>query len=177
MGGMAPAAQGAAPGVPQQIPVAGAQGHRGTSTAGTVCCPCQTEGGRKAARWGGGTDVIHHRLFIRRGHDPRELEGSPEVKFHPAPAATATGHGHSPGPGTMGTDLPPLSPPTLAGPHPGSSPSCWDGHRQAGVSLNLAGILPMTSAQWRLLIVLFGEIISSSPWQPCMGGMPDFFPN
>jgi len=93
--------------------------------------------------------------------------------------------GHSPGPGGRGNRPATPVPILRLQPHhrragndgqPGSSPSCWDDHGWAGVLLNSAGILPMPSAEWTLHLVLFKEIIKSSPWQPCKGAMPDFFP-
>lgn len=136
-------------------PVPGTWGHLGTNTAGTVCClwcHCQAQGGWKAGWW-------HQCHSPQAVYHARGFKGSAEVKFHPAPAATAS---------HMGTALAqaPWEQSCHHCPHPhlqahssGSSPWCWDGHRHTRVSLNLAGILPMTSAQWRLLIILFAEII------------------
>lgn len=70
-----------------------------------------------------------------------------------------------------------MCPPPQAGwPWEMDSPSsCFHDHGWAGVSPNPTEILPMTSVRWRPDIVLFKGIISSCPWQPFEGGMPDFF--
>lgn len=173
LGGMAPAAQGADP----EVPISSFWlGHILAQTLQEyVVVPGVIVRHREDGKQGGGIGVIHHRLFISMAIISKSWKGSAEVKFHPAPAATAT---------HMGTAQAPWEQTCHHCPHPQLqvhsqvlSPWCWNGHRQSRVSLNPAGILPMTSAQWRLLIVLFAEIIWSSPWQPCTGGMPDFFPN
>lgn len=106
------------------------------------------------------------------GHDPRQSDG--RVTWFTwgeiPPSAESHGHkeGYSPGPGDCG-NRPATTVPVLHlrahHPRPGSdgqtssSSSHWDDHGWAGVSPNPAGILPMTSAEWRLCIVLFKEII------------------
>lgn len=88
------------------------------------------------------------------------------VKYHLGPTATATLMGTALAWGTVGTDLRPLSPSYSADApaqgndgQPGSSLSHWDDHRWAGVSPSPTGILPMTSAEQRLCVVLFKGII------------------
>lgn len=162
---------GMAPGVPHQLPEAGAWGQLDMSRDNLLSLGV-TVRHREDGKQGGGISVIPHRLFISVAMISESWKGSAEVKSHPAPAATAT---------QMGTAQAPWEQSCHHCPHPHLQarlvPFVLGWPQQARVSLNLAGILPMTSAQWRLLIVLFAEIIWSSPWQPCTGGMPDFFPN